>query len=306
MSVEPRVSVIVTTASVAGDLRRALQSALFQTEPPFEILVAGHPDDIAARARMEDLGPAVCWIDVTERTVPAQRNAAIRRSRGELIALLDGQAAWKPTKLARSVAALVNGPQDDLVYTAAAFVDADGTRHAPPSPELLPCGWILDELFEEPWIADATVVFRKTVWERQGGFDESLTVAAGQNFYLRAARAHRFAVIPEPLTEIDRLVITPTAPQHAAHIRETAEMLHRFYDEQGGDERLDSRRARRTLGLLCEEAARLSWGEHNIPQTLRATIGAMHYRPTWRSRFFLYWVLWQTRKERASMNLTAG
>lgn len=307
MTTEPRVSVIVTTASASrGDLRRAVHSALFQTEPPIEILVAGHADDVASQARIEDIGPNVRWIDVAPPTVAAQGNAAIRRCRGELVALLDAHAVWHPTKLARCVAALTNAPQDDLVYTPAVFIDADGNRHAPPAPELLPYGWILDEIFEEPWIVDATIVFRKAVWERQGGFDETLTVATGQNFYLRAARAHRFAVIPEPLTEVHRPAVTLSAQDHAAQVRETAEMLHRFFDEQGGDERLDSRRARRVLGLLCEEAARLSWAERNILQTLRATVGALHYRPTWSSRLFLYWVLWRTRKERAGMNLAVG
>ncbi len=306
MTTEPRVSVIVTTAIAGGDLRRAVHSAVFQTAAPAEILVAGHPDDFSAKARIEDLGQAVRWIDVSQRTVAAQRNAAIRRCRGELIALMDAHAVWNSVKLARSVAALTHAPQDDLVYTPAVFVDPGGIRNTPPSPELLPCGWILGELFEEPWIADATVVFRKMVWERQGGFDEALMVSAGQNFYLRAARAHRFAVIPEALTEVHRPARTSLATEHAAEVRETAEMLHRFFDEQGGDERLDSHRAGRALGLLCEEAARLAWAEGNIPQTIRAIIGALHYRPTWSSRFFLYWVLWRTRKQRAGMNLAVG
>lgn len=310
MSAATLVSVIVTTADATGDLRRALQSVLAQTKRPAEILVASHvtdtDTDTVPKSLVEDFGDAVRWIGVPERRVAIQRNAAIRHCRGELIALLESQATWHPDKLARCVATLTHAPQDDLVYTPAIFVDPDGTCHAPPSPELLPCGWILDELFEEPWIVDSTMVFRRSVWERHGGFDESLTVTSGQNFYLRAARAHRFAVVPEPLTEVIRPTSAPSSTAHASHIRETAEMLHRFYAEQGGDERLDSRRARRTLGLLCEEAARLSWAEHNIPLTLRATMGAMHYRPTWWTRFFLYWVLWRTRKERVGMNLAAG
>ncbi|MDP1796653.1 MAG: glycosyltransferase family A protein [Planctomycetaceae bacterium] len=297
-------SVIVTTAPAGGDLRQTLQSVLAQTHCAAEITVVGN--DPHHKAVVHEFGGDVRWLEVATNNVAAQRNAAIRRCHGELIALLDTHALWDPSKLARSIANLTHAPQDDIVYTPAIFIDPDGIRHAPPSPELLPCGWILDELFEEPWIADATAVFRKTVWERQGGFDEALTVISGQNFFLRAARAHRFAVIPEPLTEVFRPHATPTPAEHAVLIRETAEMLHRFYAEQGGDERLDSGRARRTLGLLCEEAARISWAEHNIPLTLRATIGALHYRPTWWSRFFLYWVLWRTRKERVGMNLAAG
>jgi glycosyltransferase involved in cell wall biosynthesis len=298
MNESPTLSVIITTADEQGDLRRALDSVFAQTTVPMEILVAG-----PARALAHQFDDRVRKIDVDTQNISAQRNAAMRCSRGELIALLEASAVWSPTKLARSVAALTRSPEDDLVYTPAVFINPDGTRQNPPAAEFLPQGWILDEIFEEPWIVDSTVVFRRAVWERQGGFDERLNVSCGQNFYLRAGRAHRFGVVPDPLADVYRAATVPAA-EHAQNVRETAEMLHRFYAEQGGDERLDSRRARRALGELCEAAARLSWDERNIPMTLRASLGAMHYRPSWRSRLFFYWVLWRTRKERANLVLT--
>ncbi len=305
MPTNPTVSVIITTSPDPNALDRALRSVFSQTESPTEILVAGASANAAVKLIVDGCSDRVRWIECPVDTLASQRNAAIRRSQGQLIALLDPTAVWLSTKLARSVAALTLAPQDDLVYTPAVFIDPEGPRNAPPAAELLPSGWILDEIFEEPWIVDSTVVFRREVWERHGGFDESLTVAAGRNFFLRSARAHRFAVIPEPLTEVHRGGPI-SLEEHARDIRETAEMLHRFYDAQGGDERLDSRRARRALGELCEVAARLSWAEQNVPQTLRASLGAMHYHPTWRSRFFLSWVLWQTRKVRAEMGRAAG
>ncbi|HET6422955.1 MAG TPA: glycosyltransferase family A protein [Planctomycetaceae bacterium] len=305
MSVLPTVSVIISTTDAHGDLRRALNSVCGQTLSPTEILVAGDAADHAAQQIVQDAGGNVRWINAPAGYVGAQRNAALRRSQSDLVALLDSSAVWSPKKLERCVTGLVNVPEDALVYTPAVFIDPNGTRDASPDPEFLPSGWILDKLFEEPWIVDSTVVFRRTVWERHGGFDETLTVTTGQNFYLRAARAHRFAMIPEPLTEVFRAGPL-SREEEAHHIRQTAEMMHRFYAEQGGDERLDGWRSRRILGELCEQAARVSWEEHNIPMTLRALIGAMHYRPTWRSRLFLYWVLWRTRKERVGMVLAPG
>lgn len=305
MSVLPTVSVIISTNEPHGDVPRALQSVRAQTLLPTEIFVAGDPSHPAMQEMIRDAGNDVRWIDAPAGFVGAQRNAALRRSRGELIALLDSSAVWSPNKLERCVTALANVPEDDLVYTPAVFIDPNGTHAASPDPEFLPSGWILDKLFEEPWIVDSTVVFRRAVWERHGGFDETLTVTTGQNFYLRAARAQRFAMIPESLTDVFRAG-PPSRADEAQHVRQTAEMMHRFYAEQGGDERLDGRRSRRVLGQLCEQAARLSWEEHNIPMTLRALIGAMHYRPTWRSRLFLYWVLWRTRKERVGMVLAPG
>lgn len=302
MSLSPTISVIVSTALSRSVLRQALDSIRRQSIQPTEILIAGDPDDSTLRSIVHTSGLEIRWIDALNH-IAIQRNAAIRRSQGELIALLDANSVWSPTKLARSVTTLMHSPEDDLVYSPAVMINPDGTRQNPPGAELLPHGWILDELFEEPWIVDSTIVFRRAVWERQGGFDERLTASSGQNFYLRAARAHRFAMVPDPLTEAYR--DDATSPEvHARNVRETAEMLHRFYAEQGGDERLDGKRARRALGELCEAAARLSWDEHNIPMTLRATLGAMHYRPSWRSRLFLYWVLWRTRKERVGMVLT--
>lgn len=304
MSDVPTVSVIVTTADADGDLSRALESVRAQTQPPMEILIVGDPFHDKLIDLDDGFRERIRWIDATG-SIAAARNAAIRRSQGDLIALLETNAVWAPEKLARCTTALAQSPDDDLVYSPAVLMSPEGTRRQPPSPADMPCGWILNELFAEPWIVDSAAMFRRQVWERHGGFDESLTVACGQNFYLRAARAHRFALVAEPLVDV-RIAGGISAAEQTRQVREVAEMLHRFYVDQGGEERLDGPRARHVMGELCEMAARLSWAEHNIPMTLRATVGAMHYRPTWRSRLFLYWVLWRTRKERVGMTLAPG
>lgn len=302
MSHVPTISVIVTADETHGDLTRALESVRTQTFPATEVWIAGDASQVSTTAFDDSFRDRLRWIDVSGASTAAARNAAIRRSRGDLIALLETNAVWAPEKLARCATTLTSAPDDDLVYSPAVLISPEGTRRQPPSPEDMPCGWILNELFAEPWIVDSAAVFRRQVWERHGGFDESLTVAGGQNFYLRAARAHRFALVAEPLVDVS-VTEAISAAEQTRQVREIAEMLHRFYAEQGGEERLDSRRAHHVMGELCEMAARLSWAEHNIPMTLRATVGALHYRPTWRSRLFLYWVLWRTRKERVGMNL---
>lgn len=305
----PQVSVIIPATAGVGDIGRAIDSALAQTLDDMEALVCG---EAAARPEWPsglDSSPTVRWIELDRSLVSkndssgdrqsptcgAALNAAIRRSVGEVVALLDPTAVWSPHKLALCVRHLIDHPQDDVVYTPAVFVDRQGATHAPLPAAALPAGWILTELFEEPWIVESAAVFRRGVWERHGGFDESLTVTLGQNFFLRVGRAHRFGVISEPLTTVyTEPTSRPTLAESARQAREAGEMLHRFYREQGGDERVDRLRGRRALGAVCQQAARLTWQTGDAPQTLRALFGANEYQPHWRTRWFAAWIRWRT------------
>jgi glycosyltransferase involved in cell wall biosynthesis len=280
---DPLVSVIIPTFNRRELVRRAIDSVLAQTYRHYEIVVQDDGSTDGTGDALSGLSGQICYEWQPNAGLAAARNAAIRRSQGTLIALLDSDDVWTTDKLQRCVAHLQSHPADDVVYTPMATVAADGrvmTGHSKPCKS----GWLLDDLFRDIFIHDPAAVFYRQVWERVGGFDETLPVCVGHNFWLRVAVAHRFGLIDEPLAVRTWLKDSLTRSKKARVFRIKAEMLFRFYEYQGGKERLNRSLAQRALAKACLTAGRLAFREGDGTQAQRLLGGAVYYRPTLRGR----------------------
>ena len=98
-------SVIIPAYNVSGIIERAVRSAAAQTFPPREILVI---DDCSTDNTVEvvkALGrdiPALRLLSTPANSGPAAaRNVGLRAAKGDWIALLDSDDAWKPGRLKR-------------------------------------------------------------------------------------------------------------------------------------------------------------------------------------------------------------
>jgi|SRR5690242_18649085 GT2 family glycosyltransferase len=120
------VSVIIPTYNRAPVLRRAIESALSQTYPAIEVVVAddGSSDDTADLVR--SLGPRVRYLRQENAGVSAARNFGMRNARGEFVAFLDSDDAWLPWKVKVQVAALAAHPDAGLVWTDMSAIDGSG------------------------------------------------------------------------------------------------------------------------------------------------------------------------------------
>jgi succinoglycan biosynthesis protein ExoO len=98
-------SVIIPSYNVSGIVERAIRSAAMQTLPPFEILVI---DDCSNDSTVEVVQalareiPSVRVYSTRLNSGPsAARNVGLREAKGDWIALLDSDDAWKPGRLKR-------------------------------------------------------------------------------------------------------------------------------------------------------------------------------------------------------------
>ena len=125
---DPSLSVALCTYNGARHLPEQLESLAAQTCPPAEVVVCddrstdGTADivrDFAARA------PFPVRLTVNPRNLGSTRNfeEAIRRCRGEVIALCDQDDVWLPHKLARMAEVFAARPRVGLVFSDAAVVD---------------------------------------------------------------------------------------------------------------------------------------------------------------------------------------
>ncbi|QYO66339.1 glycosyltransferase family 2 protein [Leptolyngbya sp. 7M] len=99
-----RISVVIPTYNYGRYIAEAIGSALGQSLAPAEIIVVddGSADDTAAV--VAGFGDAVKYIRQENAGVSAARNRGVAGSSGELIAFLDADDIWEPTKLEKQAA----------------------------------------------------------------------------------------------------------------------------------------------------------------------------------------------------------
>jgi glycosyltransferase involved in cell wall biosynthesis len=186
------VSVIVPVYNGERFLAAALASLRSQDYRPLEIIVAddGSEDRTAAIARAF---PETRYLHHPHQGLAATRNAGVAASRGAFIAFLDCDDLWPPHKLSAQVEYLVRHPPVD--YVVARLRNFLEPGYARPS-------WLKPELLAQDQVAfsTGTLLARRTVFDRIGGFDTQFPIGDDTDWFARASAAGLAAtVLPDVL-----------------------------------------------------------------------------------------------------------
>ena len=204
--VTPRISAIIPAYNAAATIGRAIESVLAQRfDRAVEIIVSddGSTDGTAKAAAA--FGGRVTFLRGANRGPAAARNAGVKASHGEYIALLDADDAWLPHKLARMMAAMEGDRACSLAYSDAIRVDARGTivsasYYARPGNRTPSIDDTLAELCN---LLPSTVVIRREKYDEIGGFCERFGVNKPQCedawFCIVARERGPFRYVAEPL-----------------------------------------------------------------------------------------------------------
>ncbi len=198
------VSVIVPTYNCAGRIVHALDSIASQSYPHecIEILVIddGSTDDTAARvAEFSRLSPVETRYVRQQNAGPAAaRNHGLLLARGDVIAFLDADDWWLPTKLELQVPLLTGAV--GLVYCDTGFVDARGRPIQDYVRSIrVQRGNILLPLFCDFFLLTSATVLTHAAIAEVGPFDEALAVGEDYEFFLRVAKRFQADCVAEKL-----------------------------------------------------------------------------------------------------------
>jgi glycosyltransferase involved in cell wall biosynthesis len=197
------VSVVIPTRDRAEWALRAVRGVLAQTFPGFEVVVVDDASTDGTVRRVRRLAdPRLRLLRLPKPTGASHaRNAGVRAASGDLVAFLDSDDEWLPTKLEAQLDRLGQCENRSRTVVYCSYVthdDVAGRR----MPSRLPIheGDVLVPLLRGWNVATSTALVPRAALERVGGFDERLSGAQEYDLWLRLAQdGVRFVAVPDAL-----------------------------------------------------------------------------------------------------------
>jgi glycosyltransferase involved in cell wall biosynthesis len=197
------ISVIIPTHNRADLLPRAIGSVLSQSYKNLECIVVDDASADNGEAVVDQLDDdrLVYLRHETNRGASAARNTGIAQAKGEMIAFLDDDDEWLPSKLEKQVSLLkVAPPQVGMVYCWMDYYD-----HGRLIKEHHPTyrGYVFPHVLDRQRIGGCpTLLVRRSVLDDVGGFDESLPRGNDGDFIRRVCRKYHVDLVPEVLVNV--------------------------------------------------------------------------------------------------------
>lgn len=209
----PRVSIVMPAYNRATYVEEALRSLQAEPDIDAEILVVddGSTDGCdAVVASIAEADPRVRLIRRDHRGVSAARNAGLAAATGEYLTFLDSDDISAPGRIPRQVAKLAARPDIAAVVGRRMHFSEMSADFVPSE------GAIWEQMLD---ICLASAVFRRSIFDRFGGFDEALTYGEDIDFYFRLFEADsRFLIEVETAIYYRR---------HAGNMTNDRDAMHR-------------------------------------------------------------------------------
>lgn len=261
----PSISVVIPVRNRAEVIPRAVRSALVQTLAPGEVIVVDDASTDDTVAAIEAIGdPRVKLVrHTTRRGAPAARNAGLHAAEGDVVAFLDSDDEWLPSRLARQVPKIA-----DAGLLACGFEVHKGSRVVRAAPGCFRRSGAYERLLGlrgGPITTSCLMLDRRTP-AADSRFDERLPALQDLDFAIRATAAAGLSHVD------DVLVIKHSGSGERVFITENEVAARRLLlDLHAGALAADGR-ARGAHHLALARA--LATGECGDPREIEGHLGA--------------------------------
>ena len=173
------VSVIIPVYNGASFLAGAIENVLVQNYQPFEIIVVDDGSTDATAQVAASYPKGVHYIHQANAGPSAARNRGIKLAQGSMLAFLDVDDLWSDHKLKLQTAYLQANPTVEIVQGQIQTMQLSGVDSSD-KPQF--------EITSAPYryINIGSALYRKTVFEKVGLFDEALTDSEDTDWFIRA------------------------------------------------------------------------------------------------------------------------
>jgi len=191
------VSVVIPCYNAQHYIRDAINSVRNQDIPECEIIVIDDGSTDASADIIENEFDYVQLIRTKQKGASAARNLGTRKSKGEFIQYLDADDLLAPQKLKTQLSVLRDS-EADVAYgdwqilsrsTDGAFMPGKVIRRRIMNPEI--------DLFTDFWCPPAVYLYRRSIVDKIGGWNEQLPIIQDARFALDGAlHGGRFIYCP--------------------------------------------------------------------------------------------------------------
>jgi len=195
----PLVSVILPTFNRAWTLKDAIDSVVSQDYPNIELIIIDDGSNDSTLAFLNAYKDRITLITQRNKGVSASRNAGIKKSQGEFVALLDSDDAWEKEKISSQIKFFNQNPEALICQTEEIWI-RNGKRVNPKAKHKKPSGNIFEASLHLCLVSPSAVMMKKELFEKIGYFDESLPVCEDYDLWLRISASIPVYLIDKPYT----------------------------------------------------------------------------------------------------------
>lgn len=206
MSLNSKVSIVIPMFNQAQYAAQAIESALGQTHPNVEVIAVddGSTDNTPAVAAQFAGRPNFKYLRQDNTGLPGARNRGLAEATGDHVCFLDSDDYFAPEKVARQAQLLDENPELGFVYCDIVTVDPAGKPVAEQFSigkiSRVLSGNIFQSLMQGGYFPPHTVMIRRDILSRLGGFDALLGGHADYELWLRVSGAgYKTCYQDEPL-----------------------------------------------------------------------------------------------------------
>jgi glycosyltransferase involved in cell wall biosynthesis len=198
-------SVIVPVYERIDFLLAALRSVTAQTRAPDELIVVVDGPPVALDPVLDSLEYPVRVLHRPRGGPGGARNTGVAAATSTVIAFLDSDDLWSPTKLERQLGALADAPTLDAVFTGVEqFFTPECDRTGTPRG---------DTHAERAGLLPSTLAIRTAAFRRVGGFPEGVVFGEMLDWYARAVDGGL------RMTTVDEVLVYRRIHEHNAGVR---------------------------------------------------------------------------------------
>jgi glycosyltransferase involved in cell wall biosynthesis len=197
----PRVDIVLPIYNGVRYLARAIESALAQTYPHYEIIAVndGSRDGSSEIVRRYLGSGRIRYVEQANQGVANARNTGIAHSSGKFIALLDQDDVWLSDKLEKQVAYMEAYPEVALLHARVACINGEGREIDCKGWMYVDgaCGYCAERLLAGNRIAPLTVLIRRSCLDEVGTFRQAFAPADDWHLWLRIAVRYPLGFLDE-------------------------------------------------------------------------------------------------------------
>lgn len=192
------ISIIIPCYNAEKWIEKCIDSALSQTYSPIEIIVVDDGSSDNSLSIIKKYGDKIRWASYQNGGASTARNRGIQLSQGDFIQFIDADDYISSVKIEQQIK-LLETLNVDVIYGdwCNQYHKLDGSIELADYKTHQPTDDMLYYILAHNNIHTGSCLYKREVFEKVSGFDESLKIAEDYDFFVRLAVANaRFAHQP--------------------------------------------------------------------------------------------------------------